>query len=208
MPRCLFLPVTPHPRTFPPSSAGLLKPKPSSASASTPQHLRTEPASSLTSTFPSRKPRGASASRPGSFTSTPIGSPSSVESAAGSCVPRAQFRIGRSDSDRRILTHDEGRRPRLSARSPMVDRLLRHAGARGTVNRELEGLRQALTLAARRTPPLLAKVPYIPLLKVENARQGFLSRADFEALLAQMTDADVRDFLEWFWWTGMRPGEI
>ena len=51
-------------------------------------------------------------------------------------------------------------------------------------------------------------MPYIPFLKVENARQGFLSRADFEALVAQLTDADVRDFVEWFWWTGMRPGEI
>jgi len=54
----------------------------------------------------------------------------------------------------------------------------------------------------------VARVPYIPFLKVENARQGFLSRADFEALLAQLTDEDVRDFVEWFWWTGMRPGEI
>jgi len=51
-------------------------------------------------------------------------------------------------------------------------------------------------------------VPYISLLKVENARQGFLSRADFAGLLAALPNADVRDFVEWFWWTGMRPGEI
>lgn len=80
--------------------------------------------------------------------------------------------------------------------------------ARATLNRELEGLRQALTLAARRNPPLILRVPYIPMLKVENARQGFLSRADFAALLAALSDRDVRDFVEWFWWTGMRPGEI
>ena len=96
--------------------------------------------------------------------------------------------------------------------TPMVERYveerLGQGRARATVNRELEGLKQALSLAARRTPPLVARVPYIPFLKVENARQGFLSRADFEALLAQLTDEDVRDFVEWFWWTGMRPGEI
>jgi hypothetical protein len=34
--------------------------------------------------------------------------------------------------------------------------------ARATVNRELETLRQALTLAARRTPPLLTRVPTSP----------------------------------------------
>lgn len=105
-----------------------------------------------------------------------------------------------------------GDRRAAEVTTPMVEHYveerLGQGRARATVNRELEGLRQALTLAARRTPPLLAKVPYIPLLKVENARQGFLSRADFEALLAQLSDADVRDFLEWFWWTGMRPGEI
>jgi hypothetical protein len=79
--------------------------------------------------------------------------------------------------------------------------------ARATVNRELETLRQALTLASRHTPPLLTRIPHIARLKVENARQGFLSRADFEALQAHLTDPDVRDFVEWFWWTGMRPGD-
>jgi len=77
-----------------------------------------------------------------------------------------------------------------------------------TVNRELEALRQAFNIAAKRSPPKVRTVPYIPLLRVDNARQGFLSRADFEALLAGLADPDVRDFVEWFWWTGMRPNEI
>jgi integrase len=46
------------------------------------------------------------------------------------------------------------------------------------------------------------------MLTVENARQGFLQRADFEALVANLADPDVRDFVSFFWWTGMRPGEI
>jgi integrase len=80
--------------------------------------------------------------------------------------------------------------------------------ARATVNRECELLRQAYRRASRVTPPKVNAVPYVPMLKVENARQGFLSRADFGALAAQLPDVDVRDFVEWFWWTGMRPGEI
>jgi len=80
--------------------------------------------------------------------------------------------------------------------------------APATINRSCELLRQAFRLAAGRTPPKVPHVPSIPLLPVSNARQGFLSRADMEAILEKLTDVDVRDFVEWFWWTGMRPSEI
>jgi integrase len=96
--------------------------------------------------------------------------------------------------------------------TPMVEKYaqerLTDGKAPATVNRELETLRQAFNLAARRTPPRVLRVPHIPLLRVDNARQGFLSRADFEALIAHIPDSDVRDYLTWFWWTGMRPNEI
>jgi integrase len=77
-----------------------------------------------------------------------------------------------------------------------------------TISHECALLRQAFRRGARVKPRRVAEVPHIPLLKVENARQGFLSRADFEALAAKLEDTDVRDFVEWFWWTGMRPNEI
>lgn len=82
--------------------------------------------------------------------------------------------------------------------------------AAATINRRCEALRQAYRLAASRTPPKVRIVPKIPLLTVDNARQGFLSRADFLALLAEVRerDVDVADFLEWFFWTSQRPGEI
>jgi integrase len=80
--------------------------------------------------------------------------------------------------------------------------------APATVNRECEALRQALRRAAQVTPPRIPTAPHIPLLTVQNARQGFLSRADFSGLVRYLTDPDVRDFVEWFWWTGMRPNEI
>jgi integrase len=77
-----------------------------------------------------------------------------------------------------------------------------------TVNRECELLREAFRRAFAVRPRKVTDVRLIPMLTVENARQGFLSRADLEALAANIKDSEVRDFIEWFWWTGMRPNEI
>ena len=51
-------------------------------------------------------------------------------------------------------------------------------------------------------------MPEIPKLREENARQGFFATSDFFAVLSNLGDQDVADFMEWFFWTGMRPGEI
>jgi integrase len=78
--------------------------------------------------------------------------------------------------------------------------------APATINRQLELIRRAFTLAAE--AGTVTYVPCMPRLPERNARQGFFERADLEAVLTHLTDADVRDFVEWFSWTGMRPGEI
>jgi integrase len=78
--------------------------------------------------------------------------------------------------------------------------------APATINRELEGLQRAFSLAVE--SGLLATAPKFPCLREDNARQGFLEKADFTAIMAHMNDVDVHDFCEWFYWTGMRPGEI
>jgi len=78
--------------------------------------------------------------------------------------------------------------------------------APATINRQLELVRRAFALAAETGS--LTYVPRIPRLTERNARQGFFERADFGAVLTHLADADVRDYVEWFSWTGMRPGEI
>lgn len=87
---------------------------------------------------------------------------------------------------------------------------LQNGKARATVNRELEVLRHPYRLASTRTPKKIhpARVPLIPMLEVDNARQDFLSRADFIAIISNIDDPDLCDFIEWGWWTGMRKGEI
>jgi integrase len=39
-------------------------------------------------------------------------------------------------------------------------------------------------------------------------REGFFEKGDFDAVLSHITDPDVRDFIAWGYWTGMRRGEI
>jgi integrase len=46
------------------------------------------------------------------------------------------------------------------------------------------------------------------MLPVENTRTGFFTVAEVKALLEQLDDADVRNFIEWAFRTGMRRGEI
>ena len=77
----------------------------------------------------------------------------------------------------------------------------------GTINKELAGLKRAFSLAVEEGK--LVNAPVFPeKFKEDNARQGFFERTDFDAVLAHIGDSDVRDFLEFFYWTGMRPGEI
>jgi integrase len=80
--------------------------------------------------------------------------------------------------------------------------------AAATIDRETEILRRAFNLAARNGR--VSFTPHIPHTSKpnENARQGFLERADFDAILKGIADKDFCDLLEWLWWTGMRPGEI
>lgn len=75
-----------------------------------------------------------------------------------------------------------------------------------TVNRELEGLRRAFALAVE--AQVLTTIPVFTSLPENNARQGFFERGDFQAVLDRLRDSDVKDFCDWFYRTGMRPGEI
>lgn len=82
--------------------------------------------------------------------------------------------------------------------------------ANATINREVEGLQRTFSLAVENEVPM--QKPYFPSLPEHNARQGFFERADFEAVLAHIQvrgkpDTDLRDYLTWFYFTGMRPGE-
>ena len=90
--------------------------------------------------------------------------------------------------------------------SRYIERQLAEGKAPATVNRRTTLLGKAFRLAVRRQQ--LSSMPEIPKLREDNARSGFFSSRDFFAVLSNLGDQDIADFMEWFFWTGMRPGEI
>ncbi len=82
---------------------------------------------------------------------------------------------------------------------------LKLAKARATINRETGALKQALNLARKQAR--LARVPYIPMLREDNARQGFFEHADFERFVANLPDP-INDIARFGYLSGWRRGEI
>jgi len=83
-----------------------------------------------------------------------------------------------------------------------------NAGAsNATINRELAALKRMMNLGARRTPPKVDRVPYIPTLREDNARKGFFEHGDFISLRDALPD-HLKGFVTFGYRTGWRLGEI
>ena len=74
-----------------------------------------------------------------------------------------------------------------------------------TVNREVGALRQAFRLAFKQSR--LSRVPYFPMLRESDPRQGFFERAEFEAVLALLPEP-VDEIARFAYLTGWRRGEV
>lgn len=77
-----------------------------------------------------------------------------------------------------------------------------------TVNRELALLRMALNLGRKQTPPKVHIVPYFPMAKEDNARQGFMEDGEYAALRDALEDVGLRALFVTAYHTGMRRGEL
>jgi len=77
--------------------------------------------------------------------------------------------------------------------------------ARATVNRETGALKQAFNLARKQAR--LTRVPYFPMLREDNARQGFFEHCDFENLVANLPEP-INDVARFGYLSGWRRGEI
>ena len=95
--------------------------------------------------------------------------------------------------------------------TPSIDRYiekrLEQGAANGTVNRELAGLRRMLNMGANQTPPKVNRVPYINMLKENNARKGFLEHGEFLALRNHLPD-HLKGFVTFGYKGGWRFREI
>ena len=84
---------------------------------------------------------------------------------------------------------------------------LKAGATNGTINRELSALKKLLNLGAKQTPPLVDRVPYIPLLKEADPRQGFFEHEDYTRLLEKLPDY-LRPVAAFGYMFGWRHSEI
>jgi integrase len=88
-----------------------------------------------------------------------------------------------------------------------IESRLTEGKAHATVNRETGALKQAFNLAARVKPPKLTRVPFVPMLNEDNAREGFVEPAAFAGLVEKLPEV-VADIARFAFLTGWRRGEI
>ena len=95
--------------------------------------------------------------------------------------------------------------------TPMVRRYIDHRmeqdASNATINRELAALKRMFNLAMKFTPPKVAHVPYIPMLKERNIRKGFFEHKEF-IRLRQALPEHLRAMVTFAYKTGWRLGEI
>jgi integrase len=77
-----------------------------------------------------------------------------------------------------------------------------------TINRELATLKRMFNLGTECTPPKVQVVPYIPMLKEANVRQGFVEDVEFSRLAAEASELWLRAFLELGFTYGWRRSEL
>lgn len=88
-----------------------------------------------------------------------------------------------------------------------IDKRQKTGAANATINRELALLRRAFNLSRKATPPKIQKTPYFPMLKENNVRKGFLTDAQYRALLFALPE-HLKPVLAFAYFTGCRRGEI
>ena len=77
----------------------------------------------------------------------------------------------------------------------------------GSINRELSALKRMFHLAAKDTPPKVAMIPHIPMLKESNVRKGFFEHHEFLALKNALP-SHLKPVVTFAYHTGWRKAEI
>ncbi len=88
-----------------------------------------------------------------------------------------------------------------------VEKRINEGASNATINRELAALKRMFNLGARQTPPMVYRVPYIPMLKENNARQGCFEHEKFLALRGALPSY-LKGFVTFAYKVGWRISEI
>jgi integrase len=76
-----------------------------------------------------------------------------------------------------------------------------------SINRELAALKRIFHLAAKCTPPRVALIPYIPMLKESNVRKGFFEHGEYVALKDALP-SELKPVVTFAYHSGWRKTEI
>ena len=110
----------------------------------------------------------------------------------------------------RDATFAPGRKVALLTTNDFEEYRKRHVGkgtAQRTINYRFALIRAAFKVELKRTPSCVAKVPYIPFVTENNARDGFLEYDDYPSLLAELPKSLKALFVVAFH-SGCRVGEL
>ena len=88
-----------------------------------------------------------------------------------------------------------------------VESRIEEGAANATINRELAALKRMLNLGAQQTPPIVDRVPHIPMLRENNVRKGFFEHGDFIKLREALPDF-MKGFVTFGYRTGWRISEV
>jgi integrase len=88
------------------------------------------------------------------------------------------------------------------------EELLDDENADATINNKLAYLRGAFRHGMRRqTPPKVLAIPYFPIVKVQNARQGFIDLEEYFSMVDEFRES-LRPFFVLAYHTGCRKSEL
>jgi integrase len=88
-----------------------------------------------------------------------------------------------------------------------VEKRMEAGISNATINRDLSAIKRMFNLAAKCTPPKVSQVPYVPMLKENNVRKGFIEHEDFLALRDVLPEY-LKPVLTFAYYTGWRRSEI
>ena len=88
-----------------------------------------------------------------------------------------------------------------------IEQRLDDGVSNGTINRELAALKRMMNIGAKQTPPMVDRVPHIPMLEENNARKGFFEYEEFLALRKELPEY-LKGVVSFAYKSGWRVSEI
>ena len=119
--------------------------------------------------------------------------------------------LERAQNSAELLRKSFGGMKAVEVNTPAIKKYIEKRQAEGmsnaTINRELSAIKRAFNIGFYCTPPKVAQVPYIPMLKENNVRKGFIEHNEYQALREFLPEY-LKPVLTFAYFSGWRKSEI